>query len=91
MLHYQIRIFLITGRYCSEAVWQDNRRQLMEEMKEKGLFSYPLLIGYAKRWWYVFKVCSPTSLDPGGPIGPTRSYMMVSELLNGTWTQRLGM
>lgn len=70
MLYSQIRIFLITGRYCSKAVWQDNRRQLMEEMKEKGLFSYPLLIGYAKRWWYVFKAYSSTFLNPW----PDRSY-----------------
>jgi len=49
--HSSVRIFLITARYCSFAVWQEDRRRLIDEMREKGLLSWGVLSEYFDRWW----------------------------------------
>ncbi|TDL26259.1 ABC1-domain-containing protein [Rickenella mellea] len=49
--HSSSRIFLITARYCSLAVWRDDRRRLIDEMKEKGLLSWSVVREYFERWW----------------------------------------
>ncbi|KAI0949682.1 hypothetical protein AcW1_009217 [Taiwanofungus camphoratus] len=49
--HSNIRIFLVTAKYCACAVWQDTRRQLVSEMRERGLMSLGLLYTYFRGWW----------------------------------------
>jgi aarF domain-containing kinase len=58
----QIRIFLITAKYCSLAVWQDDRRRLIDLMRVKGLLSWSLLREYFTCWMSVHDVattCAP--------------------------------
>lgn len=47
----QIRIFLITADYCSIAVWENEKRQCIEKMKEEGIFSWKVLTQYVASWW----------------------------------------
>ncbi|TFY83696.1 hypothetical protein EWM64_g309 [Hericium alpestre] len=54
--HAKIRVFLIMAKYCAVAVWQDDRRRLIDEMREKGLFSPSILVEYFKCWWTYEKV-----------------------------------
>ncbi|KDQ53504.1 hypothetical protein JAAARDRAFT_136813 [Jaapia argillacea MUCL 33604] len=49
--HSSIRVFLIMAKYCAYAVWQDDRRRLIDEMREKGLMSFGLLFEYFGCWW----------------------------------------
>ncbi|KAJ8517148.1 hypothetical protein ONZ45_g5607 [Pleurotus djamor] len=49
--HSNIRIFLIMAKYCSVAVWQDERRRLVELMRDQGVFSFTLLRQYFGSWW----------------------------------------
>ncbi|KAH9949006.1 ABC1-domain-containing protein [Amylocystis lapponica] len=49
--HSNVRIFLITAKYCTYAVWQDTRTQLISEMQRKGITSLPLLYDYFWGWW----------------------------------------
>jgi len=48
--HSNIRIFLITAKYCTLAVWQDDRRRLIDMMRLKGLLSWSLLREYFTCW-----------------------------------------
>ncbi|KZT10976.1 ABC1-domain-containing protein [Laetiporus sulphureus 93-53] len=49
--HSNIRVFLVTAKYCTRAVWEDSRRRLILQMREKGLMSLPLLYDYFRGWW----------------------------------------
>ena len=51
----QIRIFLITAKYCTFAVWLDESQRLVSELRRKGLsgMSLGLLWDYFRVWWYV--------------------------------------
>ncbi|THH05523.1 hypothetical protein EW146_g9881 [Bondarzewia mesenterica] len=49
--HSKIRVFLITAKYCATAVWQDDRRRVIDEMRENGLFSPGTLVEYFVCWW----------------------------------------
>ncbi|KAL4264735.1 Mitochondrial structure and function regulator [Pleurotus pulmonarius] len=49
--HSNIRIFLITAKYCTFAVWQNDRRRLIDLMRDQGLISFNLLSEYFTGWW----------------------------------------
>ncbi|KAI0766836.1 ABC1-domain-containing protein [Trametes elegans] len=51
--HSTIRIFLITAKYCTFAVWLDESQRLVSEMRRKGLsgMSLGLLWDYFWVWW----------------------------------------
>ncbi|KAI0051236.1 ABC1-domain-containing protein [Auriscalpium vulgare] len=49
--HSKIRVFLIMAKYCASAVWQDDRRRLIDEMRERGLLSPSTLAEYFGCWW----------------------------------------
>ncbi|KAH9917881.1 ABC1-domain-containing protein [Epithele typhae] len=51
--HSNIRIFLITAKYCTFAVWVDESQRLVSEIKHKGLsaMSLGLLWDYFWVWW----------------------------------------
>ncbi|KAI0644509.1 ABC1-domain-containing protein [Trametes meyenii] len=53
--HSTIRIFLITAKYCTFAVWLDESQRLVSELRRKGLsaMSLGLLWDYFWVWWYV--------------------------------------
>lgn len=46
-------MFLVTAKYCTQAVWDDTRGQLISQMRERGLMSLGLLYDYFVGWWYV--------------------------------------
>jgi aarF domain-containing kinase len=48
----QVRIFLITAKYCTYAVWQDDRKRIIDKMREHGLLSFGVM-EYFACWWYV--------------------------------------
>ncbi|KAI8975842.1 ABC1-domain-containing protein [Trametes punicea] len=51
--HSAVRIFLITAKYCTFAVWLDESQRLVSEMRRKGLsgMSLGLLWDYFWVWW----------------------------------------
>jgi len=49
--HSNIRIFLVTAKYCTYAAWQEERQRLIDEMREHGLLSSMLLYRYFSGWW----------------------------------------
>jgi len=50
--HSNIRIFLVTAKYCTYAAWQGERQRLIDEMRERGLLSsMRLLFNYFSGWW----------------------------------------
>lgn len=50
-------MFLVTAKYCTKAVWQDDRRRLGSELYSRGFLS--VLVNYIKSWWYVFDISIP--------------------------------
>jgi aarF domain-containing kinase len=52
--HSNVRVFLITARYCARAVWIDDRRRIIDQLREDGLMSLGLVWEYFACWWYVF-------------------------------------
>jgi aarF domain-containing kinase len=49
--HSNIRIFLVTAKYCVYAVWQADRKRLIDIMRDRGLLSLKLLSEYFTCWW----------------------------------------
>ncbi|KAJ7132748.1 ABC1 family-domain-containing protein [Mycena crocata] len=56
--HSNIRIFLISAKYCTTAVWQDDRKRLIDEMHDRGFLSIGILIQYLQCWWKFQKTYS---------------------------------
>ncbi|KAF8906520.1 ABC1 family-domain-containing protein [Gymnopilus junonius] len=48
--HSNIRIFLVTAKYCLAAVWQDERKDIFS-MHDQGFSSFKLLSKYLSCWW----------------------------------------
>lgn len=46
----QIRVFLVTAKYCTRAVWEDDRKRLVNSLYSGGLLTF--LVGYVRSWWY---------------------------------------
>lgn len=59
--HSNIRVLLITARYCCLAVWDDERRGLRAEFAERG-FSPKLVSTYFRLWlsyqWFDKRLCA---------------------------------
>lgn len=53
LLFTQIRIFLITAKYCAYAIWQDERKQVIDSVRTRGLLSPNMLQNYFMAWWFV--------------------------------------
>ncbi|KAJ7579222.1 ABC1 family-domain-containing protein [Mycena floridula] len=49
--HSNIRIFLITAKYCISAVWKEDQVRLIDAMRDRGLLSFKLLFEYFACWW----------------------------------------
>ncbi|EIM82704.1 ABC1-domain-containing protein [Stereum hirsutum FP-91666 SS1] len=49
--HSKVRVFLIMAKYCATAVWRDDRRRVLDSMREQGLFSFHNLGEYISCWW----------------------------------------
>ncbi|KAF7288670.1 ABC1-domain-containing protein [Mycena chlorophos] len=59
--HSNIRIFLVSAKYCTTAVWQDDRRRLIREMHESGFVTLSILVQYLRCWWKYQKMYSHMS------------------------------
>ncbi|PFH51495.1 hypothetical protein AMATHDRAFT_142374 [Amanita thiersii Skay4041] len=71
--HSNIRVFLITAKYCAYAVWQDERRRLFDAFRDRGLLTFSLLKEYFICWWryertYSTMVMVETILDLQGLV-----------------------
>jgi aarF domain-containing kinase len=51
--HSNVRVFIVMSKYCARAVWRDDKRRLIEEMRARGFVSFQLLWEYFSCWWYV--------------------------------------
>ncbi|KAJ7497323.1 ABC1 family-domain-containing protein [Mycena latifolia] len=56
--HSNIRIFLISAKYCTTAVWQDDRKRLIDTMQTRGFLSVGILLQYIECWWKFQKTYS---------------------------------
>ncbi|KAF7981834.1 hypothetical protein HWV62_31359 [Athelia sp. TMB] len=54
--HSSIRIFLITAKYCTFSVWQDDRQRVINRMKENNSVSFSDLTEYISCWWQFKKM-----------------------------------
>lgn len=78
--HSNIRIFIITAKYCTYAVWQDERKHLIDAMKQKGILSFRLLKEYFSCWWksekmYAKMVVVETFMDLEAYAVKTRAWI----------------
>ncbi|KAF9012345.1 ABC1 family-domain-containing protein [Cyathus striatus] len=54
--HSNIRVFLITAKYCALAVWEDDHKRLRKIMRATGIFSLSVISQYFICWWKYRKV-----------------------------------
>jgi aarF domain-containing kinase len=47
----QVRVFLVTARYCALAAWQDDRQRVYGEIRRRGYFTAGLLWDWVSCWW----------------------------------------
>jgi hypothetical protein len=93
LLHFehlnQIRIFLVTAKYCTYAVWQADRKRLIDIMRDCGLLSLKILSEYFTCWWYVqFYPLSANDVKYSALIGDTRWPILDYFLLRTLWISR---
>jgi aarF domain-containing kinase len=51
MIGLQVRVFLVTARYCALAAWQDDRQRVYGEIRRRGYFTAGLLWDWVSCWW----------------------------------------
>lgn len=49
--HSNIRIFVIMAKYCTYAVWREERQRLMNQFNKTGILSFAMLCKYFAEWW----------------------------------------
>ncbi|KAF9460710.1 ABC1 family-domain-containing protein [Collybia nuda] len=84
--HSNVRIFLITAKYCTFAVWQDDRKRLIDTLRERGLLSLCLLCEYFLGWWRFEK--SYTRLIIAEALLDVQAYGVKSKAwIHGMWAK----
>ncbi|KAI0744860.1 ABC1-domain-containing protein [Earliella scabrosa] len=80
--HANVRIFLITAKYCTFAVWLDESQRLVSELRRKGLsgMSLGLLWDYFWVWWRYEKMYRSLELaewwmDTGARLVTAKAWM----------------
>ncbi|KAH9839449.1 ABC1-domain-containing protein [Rhodofomes roseus] len=78
--HSNVRVFLVSAKYCTRAVWDDTRRQLISQMRERGLMSFGLLYDYFAGWWgyqrmYSTLVIAETWMDLQAYMVKTKAWL----------------
>jgi len=56
--HSNIRVFVISAKYCALAVWHDDRQHLIDKMHHRGFLSIGILLQYIQCWWKFKKTYS---------------------------------
>jgi len=49
--HSKVRVFVVVAKYCSTAVWEDERQAIFDGLRESGLLSPRRLAEYFTAWW----------------------------------------
>ncbi|KAJ7924842.1 ABC1 family-domain-containing protein [Mycena leptocephala] len=49
--HSNIRIFVVSAKYCATAVWYDDQKRLIDKMQDRGFLSLGILAQYLQCWW----------------------------------------
>jgi len=49
--HSKVRVFIVMAKYCTSAVWEDERRAILDGMSCSGLLSPGRLAEYFTAWW----------------------------------------
>jgi hypothetical protein len=80
-------VFIVVSKYCATAVWEDERRAILDCMRGSGLLSAGRLAEYFTAWWCVIKMRSPVSSFKH-PIGGTRDYTAGLLSWSGIWTPK---
>ncbi|KAF9071747.1 ABC1 family-domain-containing protein [Rhodocollybia butyracea] len=78
--HSNIRIFLVTAKFCLQSVWRSDQERLIDAMRSRGLLSFGLLLEYFKCWWryergYTALVFTETWLDSEANVYKLRDWL----------------
>ncbi|KAH8993315.1 ABC1-domain-containing protein, partial [Lactarius hatsudake] len=49
--HSKVRVFVVVAKYCTAAVWEDERQTIFDGMRGSGLLSPGNLTEYFGAWW----------------------------------------
>ncbi|KAI9449412.1 ABC1-domain-containing protein [Lactarius psammicola] len=49
--HSKVRVFVVVAKYCTTAVWEDERQTIFDGMRGSGLLSPGRLSEYFGAWW----------------------------------------
>ncbi|KAH9040174.1 ABC1-domain-containing protein [Lactarius pseudohatsudake] len=49
--HSKVRVFVVVAKYCTAAVWEDERQTIFDGMRGSGLLSPGILAEYFGAWW----------------------------------------
>ncbi|KAH8995740.1 ABC1-domain-containing protein [Lactarius akahatsu] len=49
--HSKVRVFVVVAKYCTAAVWEDERQTIFDGMRGSGLLSPGRLAEYFGAWW----------------------------------------
>ncbi|KAK7057167.1 ABC1-domain-containing protein [Favolaschia claudopus] len=49
--HSNVRVFLVSAKYCATAVWYDDRKRLISQMHDRGFLTWGILVQYFRSWW----------------------------------------
>ncbi|KAK7687101.1 hypothetical protein QCA50_009602 [Cerrena zonata] len=76
--HASMRVFLITAKYCTRAVWQDDKRRISAEMYQRGLLG--VVYDYFTSWWrfetsYRGLILTETVLDMQAQLVKWKAWM----------------
>ncbi|KAI0344865.1 ABC1-domain-containing protein [Trametopsis cervina] len=58
--HSNIRVFLVTAKYCTRAVWENDRQRLVSSIPRRGLLSF--VLEYVQCWWRFERMYRPIVL-----------------------------
>ncbi|KIK67397.1 hypothetical protein GYMLUDRAFT_217651 [Collybiopsis luxurians FD-317 M1] len=78
--HSNVRIFLVTAKFCLQSVWRSDQQRLIDQMRSSGLLSLGLLLEYFKCWWryengYIALALTETWMDSQAHIFKLRDWL----------------
>lgn len=84
--HSNARVILIAFKYCTYAVWLDERKRLINSMRDHGIFSFCLLRQYFYSWWQYQR--SYSSMVIAEMFMDLRAYGVMAKLwVDSCWEQ----
>jgi hypothetical protein len=80
-------VFIVVAKYCATAVWEDERRVILDCMRGSGLLSAGRLAEYFTAWWCVINMHSSDSSRQHS-TGGIRDYTADLLSWSGIWTPK---